>query len=154
MSTPSKSQPAVKEGAEEVLLEWSVNLGAIHPRKRAVAGWVTVGAALASSLVFGPLYGILALLLLTASVSELFWPVKYRLTSRRAIRKAPGSLIEMEWSRVRKLYRAADGLKLSPFAKPTRLEPFRGIYIRCLPENRDRVIELVKELSQGEGKKC
>ena len=51
--------------------------------------------------------------------------------------------IRQEWSRYRSYYADKNGVLLSPFARPTRLENFRGKFIR-FAGNRDRVMDIVR----------
>jgi len=49
---------------------------------------------------------------------------------------------EKDWTFYRSFYVDKNGVLLSPFERPSRLENFRGVYIR-FHQNKDRVVEFV-----------
>ncbi|MGE3063212.1 MAG: hypothetical protein AB7T10_06210 [bacterium] len=51
---------------------------------------------------------------------------------------------EYEFSRFKSFYNDNTGVLLSPFLKPSRLENFRGLYIRYGNEDKDKIINLIK----------
>jgi len=90
------------------------------------------------SLVFG--------VVLVAALSELFFPIHYRLTPTGAYRRNFLSATQIEWRHVRKCYLAPDGIKLSPLRRQTRLEAFRGVFLRFGNGNSEEVMAAVKRL--------
>lgn len=52
---------------------------------------------------------------------------------------------EYELSRFKSFYPDNTGILLSPFIKPSRLENFRGLYIRFGREDKEKIILLIKE---------
>ncbi|MCJ7458582.1 MAG: hypothetical protein MUP17_06300, partial [candidate division Zixibacteria bacterium] len=51
---------------------------------------------------------------------------------------------KMEWGKYRSFYMDKNGVLLSPFEKPSRLENFRGIYLR-FNQNKDEVVNFIKQ---------
>jgi hypothetical protein len=134
--------------SSESFLKWST-----HPVKR---------KALVSILVILFLLGILILVYLTTqslfftalsvvillgSLSSFFLPTYYELDEKKIKIKYFISSREKEWSMFRSFYVDKNGLLLSPFEKPSRLENFRGIYIR-FNQNKDQVVDFVKSKMQ------
>lgn len=85
----------------------------------------------------------LAVLILTASLSPYFFPTRYELTQEQvkvfflAVKKIK------TWSEFRSYYPDKNGVFISPFAKPTRLENYRGLYLRY-ERNQEEVLNFVK----------
>ncbi len=57
--------------------------------------------------------------------------------------KKPYSRLKREWSHFRSFYPDKNGVLLSPFAKPSRLENFRGVYI-LFGENKDEILDFIR----------
>jgi hypothetical protein len=155
--------PATRPGADrrrapedEVILAWRVHLGRRRPLHAIIAaaailvvvGWSAVVFSLDKEGKFrlNPLPSLLFGLIMTAAMAELLFPVSYKLTRKGAYRRNFLSVSQIEWRNVRKCYLAADGVKLSPLRRQTRLEAFRGVFLRFGDGNRDEIIEKVKEL--------
>jgi hypothetical protein len=118
-------------GEERPLAEWAVHLARREPRKV----WVVV-VALAISAVVGALAlhhwvgGVLAVMFVFSSAAEFVLPIRYRITDRRVQCSYGLARLEMQWDSVRRVLRSEDGVRLSPFPRPSRLDAFRGIRIR------------------------
>ncbi len=78
----------------------------------------------------GAVYGAISFLLLLASVLSYFVPTRYVLDGRGVHVDSLGRMRFRPWDEVKNLYVHRDGIFLSPFAKPSRLDPFRGTYLR------------------------
>jgi hypothetical protein len=130
---------------EEELLSWST-----HPLRRrpAVATAVTVFIMLVGMLVFyatdSHLFGVLALVVLFASLSRFYLPTSYRLTDRRLVIKTTTQTISKNWSTYRSCYPDKNGILLSPFPQPSRLENFRGVFL-MFAGNGAEVTRVVRE---------
>jgi hypothetical protein len=95
---------------------------------------------------FGQFFGILSLVVLVLSMAPFFLPTSYRLdedgieiTSLFFIRHF------RPWSGFRNFYTHNVGVHLSTFIKPSRLDAFRGSFIRFAPGNRRQVIAFLNE---------
>lgn len=132
--------------AEHVLLEWHVHLAREQPLRTAIviiaiAFAITLGYAWLQSWLGAVVTGFV----LICALSDFFFPVCYRLTSRGAEVRGFLSWHTIEWERVRSCYLDSNGLgvKLSPFPYPTRLNAFRGIYLR-FADNADEVLKIIQ----------
>lgn len=134
------------QSSELETLEWTVRLWKSNPQRL----WVIVLAAvlagafglLALKHPFGALVGIALIALSTAD----FWmPVKFKLDHQEARRTVGTSISAIAWTDVRQVREDDLGAKLSPLSNPdSRLEPFRGIYLR-FDGNRDVVMERIRK---------
>jgi len=100
-----------------------------------VLGWMLVG----------PFVGGLAAAALTASLADFLLPVRYVISRDKASVKMIGKSLEIKWQDVKRCYLDESGVKLSPLDRVSRLEAFRGVYLR-FADNKDEVIEAVKSL--------
>lgn len=125
------------------ILRWSS-----HPFKRKkltsllvvlclLAVWISVYLT-----TFSVLMTAISFIILTGALSPFFLPTNYELTSDKIKVRFLFSQKEKEWSYYRSFYVDKNGVLLSPFEGPSRLENFRGIYIR-FDQNRDQVVEFV-----------
>ncbi len=91
------------------LLSLSTLLGA------AFGGWL--GSALSVPFLFG-------------SLGRWFFPTAYRLTPEGVELRFLGFSRRRPWGDFRALYPHRMGLPLSPFERPSGLDPFRGLFLR------------------------
>jgi hypothetical protein len=125
---------------------WSVRLSDKAPGKR----WVVLGFALAAGLVGTVVYdslllGALGFAIILAATAEFWMGARYRIDEVGATARIGPSVSSIEWERVKRVEVGESGVKLSPLERSgTRLEPFRGVYLRFAPEDRERVLEAVR----------
>ena len=74
-------------------------------------------------------FAFLALALLTAAMSRYFFATRYVLDARGFTISHIGTR-KYSWTNFRRVVRHSDGVFLSPFAKPHRLDTFRGQFLR------------------------
>ncbi|MDD3731279.1 MAG: hypothetical protein PHU88_02770 [candidate division Zixibacteria bacterium] len=141
-----KNQPQPEEtDAEGQVLSWRC-----HPVKRRpwVSLAVTLFVLLISFLVFyatgSRAFTVLALVILMASLAKFYFPTEYRLSDKNIKIKTTTQTLVKDWAMYRSFYPDKNGILLSPFARPSRLENFRGLYI-MFENNRDEVTAFVKE---------
>lgn len=85
----------------------------------------------------------LGVLILFGSLAGFYFPTRYYFYDDHLIIKTTMQSLRKEWSQYRSYYPDKNGVLLSPFGHPTRLENFRGLYVK-FAGNRDRVMEIVK----------
>ena len=88
-------------------------------------------------------YGVLTVLLLATSQSRYFFPTRYAVDSSGVTISHLASRRIVEWGNFRRYVATIDGVFLSPFTTPHRLDSFRGVYIRCVG-NREEVVASVQ----------
>jgi hypothetical protein len=90
------------------------------------------------------LFLFLSIVFLLGSLSTFFLPTTYELSEDSIKVKFFFNTRKMEWGKYRSFYVDKNGVLLSPFEKPSRLENFRGIYIR-FNQNKDEVVNFIKQ---------
>jgi len=129
----------------EVLLTWRVHLAARHPRKAIGCVGLIGLMVLCGHLIFrSPGLTLAGALMLLGSVSDFLFPVRYTLTTQGAEMRSWISGPSIAWARVRRYYVDEEGVKLSPLPRPSRLEAYRGVYLR-FEHNREEVLRIVQE---------
>lgn len=151
----------------EPTLEWTLNPWREHSRAT-MAGSVLVTALLALVAAFPETVGVppvaLAVLLLMVggSLGPVWWPSRFRLDDAGIAARQPFVWRRIPWSDVRRasfqpgrpggwlgLGRAPESLFVSPLARPSRLDAYRGMHLD-LPAGAARdalVAELGRRLS-------
>jgi hypothetical protein len=127
-----------------------------HPAKRDVRITIltTVFIIICIILVWLITYSVfmtgLGVLILFGSLAGFYFPTRYYFYDDHIIVKTTVQKLRKEWSQYRSYYPDKNGVLLSPFVRPTRLENFRGLYIK-FAGNRDQVMEIVKaKIDSGE----
>ena len=149
MSREEKDIPAQSE-TDKVEDEGAVLNWRCHPvrRRPVVSMAVTAFIVLVGLLVYFATdsrgFTVLALVILFASLAKFYFPTEYRLSDKNIKVKTTTQTLVKEWSMYRSYYADKNGILLSPFARPSRLENFRGLYI-MFEKNRDEVTAFVKE---------
>ena len=126
-------------------LRWTVHpLRHEPPVKTALLVLIILGVPVLVALAFEtPAFGFLAAVLLTASMSRYFAPTRYALLQEHVLIAHLGARRTTPWGRIRRHAVLPDGVFLSPFVRPHRLDPFRGCFLRYR-DNRDEVIAYVE----------
>jgi len=120
-------------------VEWRVHLARKEPR-----GLILVGVVAALSGLLGLLKGVtfavLGPVLVLLWVADYLFPITYRLTEEGVeVRQfLPRSF--MPWGRVKRCVRVKEGLFLSPFPRPSRLEAYRGVLLRDVPPEAEAFV--------------
>lgn len=113
---------------------------------------ILVSVAAGAAVSFQSLgLGALSLVLLLMSVARYFYPTYYALSeSGVSIRSWLGHA-HKPWSAFAGCYVHRVGVHLSPFGKPSPLDPFRGTFVR-FAHNRDAVLKCIRQhLPPGRG---
>jgi hypothetical protein len=131
-------------------LTWSVHLARRRPRQAAAAVALIVFASLAAGIGFrSALLGVLACALLTASIGDFLFPLTFSLTDDGVEVRGLLHRRRMAWSQVRRMMRDELGVKLSPLAKRSRLDAYRGIYL-WFEGNADDVMTFIAHHTEPE----
>jgi hypothetical protein len=128
----------------EPSLRWSS-----HPLKR--NAWVSILVVIFLFAVWSgvylttgnPLLLALSVVIMLGSLSSFFLPTRYELDDDKVKIIYLISMRERKWGTFRSYYVDKNGVLLSPFERPSRLENFRGLYIR-FNQNKEQVVDFVK----------
>ncbi len=85
----------------------------------------------------------LALLILFGALAGFYFPTRYIFYDDRIVIKTMIQALPKRWAQFRSYYPDRNGVLLSPFGRPTRMENFRGTYVK-FERNRERVMEIVR----------
>ena len=86
---------------------------------------------------------LLSTILLVGPLYKYFLPFHYTCGIESLIVSACCYKLERPWSTFRSYYVDKNGVLLSPFAKPTRLENFRGVYVRFGKYPHEEVVNYI-----------
>lgn len=128
----------------EAVLTW-----VSHPMRRS---WKKTAAAATFILLMGvvtgyimeaPGFGLIAVLILFGSLAKFFLPTRYTFDDTGVTVKTTTQTFTRQWSVFRSYYTDKNGVLLSPFVVPSRLENFRGLYV-TFDDNRDEAIAFLE----------
>lgn len=88
-------------------------------------------------------FGLLACVIMFFSLSKFFFPTRYLLAENGVTVKTTTQTFTRPWKQFRSYYVDPNGVLLSPFAVPSRLENFRGLYV-TFKDNKDEVVAYIK----------
>jgi hypothetical protein len=104
-----------------------------------LAIWVGVGYIYREAV-----WVLLAVILLLGAVAPFFVITRYRLDEEGVSLKRYVTTMKKRWEELRSYYPDKNGVLVSPFDRPSRLENFRGIYLR-FGGNREKVLAVLKQ---------
>ena len=148
---PSEVSAAQDDGPT---LAWTV-----HPMKRKpmISYAVTVFVMLIAIVIFSWTQSLwfmmLALVIMLGSLAKFYFPTGYQLSNRGVTVKTTTQKLFKEWNIYRSCYPDKKGILLSPFAEPSRLENFRGLYV-MFEGNSEQVTAFCKEQIARANQKC
>ena len=87
-------------------------------------------------------FAVLTFIVFSLSLARYYFPTHYRLSEKGVTIKTPTQTISKQWSEYRSFYPDKNGVLLSPFAEPSRLENFRGVYL-MYGGNREKIISYI-----------
>jgi hypothetical protein len=144
-SKEKEKEPEVEGTESSNVLEW-----VCHPAKKnikvtaIVSIFIVILIVVVYYMTYSIWFSILAFLILFGSLASFYFPTHYRLTDNEIIIKTKAQTQKKSWSQYRTYYPDKNGVLLSPFVRPSRLENFRGLYIKFW-FNKDEVVAFVKE---------
>lgn len=146
----AKVSAPVASGEETLLAEWTVHLlGAEPGRLRGIVAVTFLAGAVGALSLHHWIGGFLGAGFVLSSVTEYVLPIRYRLTTRGAYCSYGLVRLEIAWHAIRRVIELPDGVRLTPLARPSRLDPFRGVPLRLPsaadPLARDEVIAIISD---------
>ena len=131
--------------SKNLQIEWISFPAVENLKKTTIATIFIIGLSTILYFLYGPIYGFLSILFLGFSLLPYYTPTTYRLNEDGIEVKKVFYTIKKSWSNFRSFYPDKNGVLLSPFPIPTRLENFRGIYIR-FRGNGEGVLSVVESM--------
>lgn len=92
----------------------------------------------------GGFWTFVAIILLAGSVSPYFAVTRYKFDANGVTVYKTFYKVQKRWSQFRSYYPDRNGVLLSPFREPSRLENFRGLYVR-FSGNKDEVLDYISD---------
>ncbi len=144
-ATQNTDMPETEAPAPEVLLSW-----VSHPLKgSSTKAGIAVGSVAVSIIAGGwymesAVFGLIAGLVMFASLAKFFLPTTYTFNKEGVTIKTMTQSLTRPWSMFRSFYTDKNGVLLSPFIGPSRLENFRGLYM-TFSANREAVLQIISE---------
>jgi len=133
----------MKNSADEGGLTWTSFPAAENKVKAVLVSVFLVVLFTSIHLTFGRGWFLIALLLLGGSVAPYFSVTRYAMTDDEVVVHRFFFTSRKPWSTFRSYYVDSRGILLSPFPRPSRLENYRGLYVR-FGHQRDEIIRFVK----------
>ncbi|MEN6371034.1 MAG: hypothetical protein ABFD64_03390 [Armatimonadota bacterium] len=135
----------------DVVLRWQVHLAKEQPRKLMVVIAAIIAMTALSCVWFrSPIAVIVTVLVLVGALSDFLLPMTFVITTKHVSAYTLAGKRMMAWEDVRKCYIDESGVKISPLPKASRLEAYRGVYLR-FGDNREEVIAAVTRLKPKDG---
>jgi hypothetical protein len=119
---------AIAESQERVY-RWRVHLVRQQPERLPVVLLVLIGAPVMGLMLMGHwLFAVASFWMVFSATADYLLPIRYELDAQ-GVRQKGWSPRVMSWDRVRRVVWGEQGVLLSPFAQPSRLDAFRGIFL-------------------------
>ncbi len=150
-SAPTAS-PAETERAVDAV-EWTISPWRENGARAALALasalllWIAAAWLLAGTWLVSTLLGLAVLGALAPGMA----PMDCRVDARGVARRVLFAWDTRAWAQIRRARLVGDGLFVSPFARPSRLDRFRGLYLplpRRLPERSGLLERLRREIGR------
>ena len=131
-------------------LEWSVFPFMEKPRRSVIVVLIVAAVATLVYLAFKDVFlVILSVAILFASLHAFFTRTRYRLDETGVAVKTLSVRTAKPWKHFKRYYADDRGITLSPFAEPSRLEPFRSVRL-LYGSNKDEVVAFVSKRIVGD----
>jgi len=114
-------------------LSWSIHRAKENPGKTAVVSVFILAFVAFSWAVFGPMLGILAMVVLFLALNTYFLPITYTLTDKGIEVDKRMFTARYEWKQFRRWFRTSGGIVISPFSRKSYLDNFRGVHLMLPP---------------------
>ena len=132
-------------------LSWTVHPIVENWRKSVLLGLFLALLLFGIYLGFQSIYvAVLSGIVLLGSLYKYFLPFHHQCEADRLIITSCCYRLERSWETFRSFYVDANGILLSPFARPTRLENFRGIYVRFGKHTPEEVVDFITSKIRSE----
>jgi hypothetical protein len=93
---------------------------------------------------FGEIFWvILSLIFLLGSLSSFFFPTTFTLDDEKVRVKRVFTTITRAWNAFRGFYWDKNGVQLTPFSHPSRLDSYRGLFLK-FGGNKEEVLDFIK----------
>jgi len=131
-------------------VKWSVFPFMENLKRSVIVIVIVVACGAVVFVVFRDVFlAVLSVVILFASLHTYFTRTTYRLDAEGIEIRTPLAKTFRKWSHFRRYHVDRRGITLSPFAKPSRLDPFRSTRL-LYGGNKDDVVEFVSKNVSGD----
>ncbi len=128
-------------------IEWSV-LPARNRKKVAIALAIILPFLIIVYVTSGIYWTLFSIVVLLTSLAPFWTVTKYILDGEGVTIKRPLYTIKKPWSHYRRYVVDKNGIFLSPFPRPSRIDAYRGNYLIFGDVDRDKVVSFVREMME------
>jgi len=96
---------------------------------------------------------VMAFFIFLVALTTFFFPTTYTVDQKKVTIKYLFTLKERNITAFRSVYPGHRGVLLSPFLGPTRLENFRGFYLRYGKNNKEEIDKILTDLIEWQNQK-
>lgn len=108
---------------------WRVHLVRRQPERLPVVLLVLIGAPMLGLWLMGHwLFALAAFWMMFSATADYLLPIRYELDAQ-GVRQRGWSPRVMRWEKVKRVVWGEQGVLLSPFTQPSRLDAFRGVFL-------------------------
>ena len=126
------------------MLSWTVHPLVENWRKSILLGVFLTLLFIGIYWGFQSIYiALLSAIFLLGSLYKYFLPFHHHCEADKIIITSCCYRLERPWDTFRSFYVDGNGVLLSPFARPTRLENFRGVYVRFGKHSPEEVVDFI-----------
>ncbi|MEK7866819.1 MAG: hypothetical protein AAB434_09065 [Planctomycetota bacterium] len=123
---------------------WTAHPAAERPAAAAGLAAILIGIGVAGVSWSGaPVFGVVAALLVAGFMLPFLLPTRYEAGEEGLSIASAGRTRVIKWSSVKNLYVHATGVHLSPFDRPSPLDPFRGAFV-LYGREKERVLDALR----------
>ena len=123
---------------------WKIHLAKEHPKKTLVCIAIILFASIVGYVLANILMCLAVFVVMLFSSAEFLFPVSFEINEKGASSRVFLKKTEVLWKNVKRCYIDDYGIKLSTLGFRTRLEAFRGVYLR-FNDNSEEVSALVRK---------
>ena len=104
--------------------------------------FISIGLSYATESLW---WGIIAVTFLTISLGNYFFPTVYTINLDGISYRILFYKRQKQWKNIRNIITVSNGIMFSPFIHKTRLENYRGIFVRANKERRNIILDFIEK---------
>lgn|GEM_PF-592131 len=130
----------VPDGTQEMAepLRWTIHRARETPVRTVIAAVFILALVVFSWTVFGPVLGMLAVVVLFLALNTYFLPITYTFSDKGIEVDKRIFTARYQWKQFRRWFRTSGGIVVSPFSHKSYLDNFRGVHL-LLPAESSRM---------------
>jgi len=128
-------------------MEWEVWLFKKNKLKGFFAIFIILITSFLIFISFGSFYSLLSLLILTFSLNNFLFPIKYKIDAQKLVIDKIFYRREVPLKWIKRVEKIKEGIFVSPYPKRRFLDNLRGIMI--LTDERDNVYEFIEKIRES-----